>query len=93
MKEVIVFTSPTCAPCKQLKPVLEDLSAQKGFSLRYVEMKPSNQAEFMTHEVRSVPTVVCVEIDDEHNQTELGRFIGGMTYNAVETQLAMWGIV
>lgn len=27
-KEVIVFTSPTCAPCKQLKPEL-NLSAYK----------------------------------------------------------------
>ena len=57
--ELIVFTSPTCAPCKQLKPDLEALQAEFGFPMRYVSMEPANAQEFMKFGVRTVPTVVC----------------------------------
>lgn len=87
MKEVIVFASPTCAPCKQLKPELEFQSKHRGFPMRVVEMKFENQAEFAKYEVRSVPTVVCHDGDQE-----IGRFIGGMTTTAIEAKLAEWGL-
>ena len=86
-KEVIVFTSPTCAPCKQLKPELEFQSQHRGFAMRVVEMKFENQAEFAKYEVRSVPTVVCHD-----GEQEIGRFIGGMTTTAIEAKLAEWGL-
>lgn len=59
MKEIVVFSSPTCAPCKALRPVLDKEAAQRGFSYRYVEMAMKNQAEFVEHEIRAVPTVIC----------------------------------
>lgn len=86
-KEVIVFSSPTCAPCKQIKPELEFQAGHRGFPLRFVEMKFENQAEFAKYEVRSVPTVVCHD-----GEQEIGRFIGGMTTTAIEAKLAEWGL-
>ena len=87
MKEVIVFSSPTCAPCKQIKPELEFQSKHRGFAMRVVEMTFANQAEFAKYEVRSVPTVICHD-----GEQEIGRFIGAMTATAVEVKLAEWGL-
>lgn len=86
-KEVIVFSSPICAPCKQLKPELEFQAGHRGFAMRVVEMTIANQAEFAKYEVRSVPTVVCHD-----GEQEIGRFIGGMTTTAIEVKLAEWGL-
>jgi thioredoxin-like negative regulator of GroEL len=86
-KEVIVFSSATCAPCKQIKPELEFQSQHRGFAIRFVEMAIANQAEFAKYEVRSVPTVVCHD-----GEQEIGRFIGGMTTTAIEAKLAEWGL-
>lgn len=88
MKEVIVFTSATCAPCKQLKPDLEALQAEHGFSMRYVEMSHENAQEFMKFGVRSVPTTVCHD-----GVSEVGRFIGAQTPTAVLSQLQEWGVL
>lgn len=87
MKEVIVFGSPTCAPCRQLKPEMEFQSQHRSFPLRVVEMSFENQAEFMKYGVRAVPTVVCHD-----GEQEIGRFIGGMTATAIEAQLQEWGL-
>ncbi|MCL2874761.1 MAG: thioredoxin family protein [Betaproteobacteria bacterium] len=86
-KEIIVFTSAACAPCKQLKPELEFQAGHRGFPLRFIEMSIANQAEFMKYEVRSVPTVVCHD-----GEKEVGRFLGAMTPTAVESKLAEWGL-
>lgn len=87
-KELIVFTSPTCAPCKQLKPDLEALQAQHGFTMRYVSMEPANAQEFMKFGVRTVPTVVCHD-----GESEVGRFIGAMTPTAILAQFETWGVL
>lgn len=86
-KEVIVFSSTTCAPCKQIKPELEFQAQHRGFPVRFVEMAIANQAEFAKYEVRSVPTVICHDGDQE-----IGRFIGGLGATAIEAKLAEWGL-
>lgn len=86
-KEVIVFSSATCAPCKQIKPELEFQSQHRGFPIRFVEMAIANQAVFAKYEVRSVPTVICHD-----GEQEIGRFIGSMTATAIEAKLAEWGL-
>lgn len=88
MKEIIVFTSATCAPCKQLKPDMEALQQEHGFPMRYVEMSHDNAPEFMKFGVRTVPTTVCHDGD-----AELGRFIGAQTPTAILSQLQTWGVV
>lgn len=86
-KELIVFTSATCAPCKQLKPELEFQQRQRGFTMRVVEMTIVNQGEFIKYGVRGVPTVVCHE-----NGQEIGRFVGAMTSAEVASHLDAWGL-
>lgn len=86
-KELIVFTSATCAPCKQLKPELEFQQQQRGFAMRIVEMTFENKDEFAKYGVRGVPTVVCRD-----GEEEIGRFIGAMTPTAVGNYLDTWGL-
>lgn len=87
MKEVILFSGATCAPCKQIKPELEFQSQQRGFPLRVVEMKAENATVFAQYGVRSVPTVVCHD-----GEVEIGRFIGAQTAAAIEAKLNGWGL-
>lgn len=86
-KTVIVFTSPTCAPCRQLKPELQFQSEQRGFTLRQVELSPATQAEFAQYGVRAVPVTVLHD-----GSQELDRFIGAMTPSAIEAKLVEWGL-
>ena len=87
--KVICFGSKTCAPCKQLKPELEFQATRFGFELEHVEMSLENQAIFGKYNVRSVPTVVCVDKSEQ----EVGRFIGGQTPSAIEAAIVEWGFV
>lgn len=86
-KKVYVFSSPTCAPCKTLKPLLEHQQQVHGFEMEAIEMKPANAERFKSFGVRAVPTVVCVDGD-----AEVGRFAGGQTAAGIETYLKEWGV-
>jgi thioredoxin-like negative regulator of GroEL len=58
MKHLKVFTSPTCAPCKVLKPMLADL---KMLVVEVdIEASPSIAA---MHHVRTVPTLKLYDDD------------------------------
>lgn len=83
-----MFTSPTCAPCKVVKPVLEELAQERGFPLQIIEMKRENQETFMKYGVRSVPAIVCI-----NGEAEVGRCIGPLTVSAIEGMLDMWGLI
>lgn len=70
--EILFFTGPTCAPCKMLKPIVQDLQAQFKFKVKLIEAGPKTQKRFEEFNVRAVPTMVA--IDEEGN--ELGRLTG-----------------
>lgn len=87
MKKLIVFSSKTCAPCRQLKPALEEQAQARGFAMTVVDMSLDNQSVFAEHNVRTVPTVVCVD-----GETEVGRFSGFISLTALEERLSAWGL-
>lgn len=86
MKRILVFSSPTCAPCKALRPVLDQEAAKRGFEYRYVEMAMVNQAEFVAHDIRTVPTIVCFD-----DGVEIGRLTGAQTPTGLQASLTAWG--
>lgn len=86
-KEIVIYTSPTCGPCKQLKPALEAQAASRGFPLRIVEASFETQEEFITAGVRVVPTVIVLA-----DGKEAGRFTGARTPAQLEEQLVNWGL-
>lgn len=84
-KTVRVFTSPTCAPCRQLKPELEFQAQNRGFELIKVELGPDTQQEFAKFGVRAVPVTILMDGDKE-----LDRFIGPMSPSGIEARLNEW---
>lgn len=56
-----VFSSPTCAPCQTLKPVIEELKEEFP-SLKWIHVNIKNDPEGYTQKygVKVVPTVVAV---------------------------------
>jgi thiol-disulfide isomerase/thioredoxin len=54
-----VFSSPTCAPCQTLKPVIEDLKEEFS-SLQWIHVNIKDDPKGLTQKygVKVVPTVV-----------------------------------
>ena len=58
MKEILYFSAPWCAPCKQLGPVMESLSGQ----INYRKINVDNDTELsVKYGVRNVPTLVLLK--------------------------------
>lgn len=87
--EVLLFTAPNCAPCRQLKPNMLKLQDQHRFKMRVFEMSPETKAEFDARGIRAAPTVIG--IDAEGNQ--LGIFVGAQAPAILEKHLRAWGIL
>jgi thiol-disulfide isomerase/thioredoxin len=61
----ILFTSPTCAPCKHIKPVIEDMMQDfEEISFKYVDI---TQDKFLsdTCGIKYVPTMVAYYDNEE----------------------------
>lgn len=86
--KVIFFSSQTCAPCKQLKPEFLMQSEKRGFGLEFVDMTRENQELFLKYDVRTVPTVICV---DQNNEC-VGRMTGAASRSVIEAHLDEWGL-
>ena len=66
MKEILYFSAPWCAPCKQLGPIMESLSGQ----INYRKINVDNDTELSTkYSVRNIPTLVLLENGEAVNRT------------------------
>ena len=56
MKRVVYFTASWCMPCKQFRPVLQEVTSQLGIPVEYVDVdaNPTKTQEFG---VSSVPSM------------------------------------
>ena len=80
--EVIIYTSPTCGPCKQIKPHLIELAMRHKFHLRTVEASMETQHAFVEAGIRAVPTIVIAE-----DGKEVARHTGAATRALLEAFL------
>lgn len=87
--EVLLFTSPTCGPCKQLKPNMIKLQDQYRFRMRIIELSEETKPEFEARNVRAAPT--CIAVDQNGNQ--LGIFVGAQALPILEKRLQDWGVI
>ena len=55
----ILFTSPTCNPCKVMQPLIVEAAAEAGESLEIVESDSTSL--FAYWRITSVPTLLLVE--------------------------------
>ena len=56
--KAFLFTSPSCGPCKVMKPLIVEAAAEAGVSLEIVES--DNTEIFAYWQVTSVPTLLLV---------------------------------
>lgn len=89
-REILLFTSPTCAPCRQLKPNLEALQARHKFKMRLFELSAVNRADFEAYDVRQVPFVIC---RDPETGEQFGKFFGAQALPILENHLKQWGVI
>lgn len=85
-KQLVLFSSQTCAPCAQLKPLLEKAQEEFGFDYM-VHTLEINPEVFRTHNVRTVPTMMLFEDDIPE-----GRFVGATTAGELRQLLQQWGL-
>ena len=78
-KTLIIFTSPTCAPCAQLKQSLERVTLPDHMTYREIDVEKSPQ-EAMGYAVRSLPTIIVTDGDGIPVQTRTGS----MSVSALE---------
>lgn len=87
--EVLIFTQRNCPPCAALKPVILKLQDLHKFRVRIVEASAETSDLFMKFNVRSAPTVVCID----QNEKEVGRFNNVGPTLVVEQYLKNWGVI
>ncbi len=68
MRKLLYFYGDFCMPCKQLSPIMNEVSQQIPVEKVNVD---SNPTKAQAWRVRSVPTVILIE-----NNTEIGRKVG-----------------
>jgi hypothetical protein len=64
MIHVYVFTSPTCEPCDQIKPTINELEEEYSeFRWKYVNIKDDPEKLTERFGVKSVPTMLVTHDD------------------------------
>lgn len=75
MRKIIYYSAPWCVPCQSFGPVMD----QVGAVIPVVKVNVDYEADSAARaNVRSVPTVILVE-----NDQEVRRFTGARTYEQV----------
>jgi len=64
MKKFLYFSAAWCGPCRQLGPVMEQLSSQ--YPVRKIDVD-TNQLLAQQYNIRNIPTVLLVDDDGDVN--------------------------
>lgn len=88
MKQVLVFSTPVCPACAALKPIIERLVEEHGFSYRAHVLNTTNRDLFVAYNIRTAPTVVLLE--DGAPTKSLPGFYGE---KVLVEKLREWGVI
>ena len=69
MKTAKYFSAAWCGPCKQFKPIMEELS-NEGYNIEFID-GDENREVAIEYNIRSIPTTVI-----EENGKEINRILG-----------------
>jgi thioredoxin 1 len=69
MKKFLYFSATWCGPCRQLGPVMEQLSYQ--YPVRKIDVD-ANQLLAQQYKIRNIPTVLLVDDDGEVLASKVG---------------------
>lgn len=79
MKTIFYFTAEWCSPCKQTKPIAEDLNRDQVAKFQFIDV--DTEIELVKQfNIKSVPTFII--FDESGNETN--RIIGGKTKKELE---------
>lgn len=81
--KAILFTSPTCGPCKAMKPIVAAVAEQAGIPLEVTEVG-AKSPEVASFDIRAVPTLVLIDT----NNKEINRLVGAKPRAAIENFFA-----
>lgn len=85
-KKVMFFADVQCAPCKAIKPLLEQFCVTYKVPFESYEAGESREA-FWTWKVKGTPTILVVE-----DGKEIDRIIGHQNYNSIDCLFQKWGL-
>jgi thioredoxin-like negative regulator of GroEL len=66
MKEILYFSAPWCQPCRNFKPIMENVSNSIPVRFINVDKNPQLSAQY---NVRSVPMLVFLKDGQEADKT------------------------
>jgi len=66
MKKAKYFSAKWCGPCKQFKPIMQELSSE-GYTIEFID-GDENQKLAIQYNIRSIPTTIIEEDDKEINR-------------------------
>ena len=70
------FSATWCGPCKQFKPIMEEL-ASEGYNIEFID-GDENPKEAMKYNIRSIPTTIILE-GEAFSYHESARIVGVRT--------------
>ena len=81
MKTAKYFSAAWCGPCKQFKPIMEELS-NEGYNIEFID-GDENKEVAIEYNIRSIPTTV-IELDGK----EINRLVGVRSKEEMIDELA-----
>jgi thioredoxin len=81
MKEILYFSAPWCGPCRNFKPIMENVSNSMPVRFINVDENPQLAAQY---NVRSVPMLVFLK-----NGQEADKTIGVLTESQVKEKWSL----
>jgi len=85
MKTAKYFSATWCGPCKQFKPIMEEL-ASEGYNIEFID-GDENKEEAMKYNIRSVPTTIILE-GEAFSYHESARIVGVRTKEEMIKELS-----
>ena len=81
MKTAKYFSAAWCGPCKQFKPIMEELS-NEGYNIEFID-GDENKEVAIEYNIRSIPTTVI-----EKDGKEINRLVGVRSKEEMIDELA-----
>lgn len=94
-KRLLVFSSPACGPCRQLKSTLEKINQKEPLAYEITSYDDSTKSLFEKFGVRNVPALVHVDVTyndkGEPQFDKIDQAIGFEGETALRATLEAWG--